>query len=87
MRIIKSGKLKNKKMVCECECEFEYETQDILKDYFSSGYCISTNPPMFPVIHYVNCPECGKKHIIYTTYEYQNINFSCTIGATKCSKE
>ena len=87
MRIIKSGKLKNKKIVCECECEFEYETQDILKDYFGSTYVLTTNPPTYPVTHYVNCPECGKKHVIYTTYEHQSITITSNLGTIKCNEE
>ena len=82
MRIIKSGKLKNKKIVCECECEFEYETQDILKDYFGSAYILT-----YPITYYVNCPECGKKHDIYTTYEHQSIAITSNLGTIKCNKE
>ena len=86
MRIIKSGKLKNKIIKCSnCECEFEYEVTDIQKIYQS--YVTLTYSHQNKMVHCVYCPECGKKYDLFSTLETQNFDNITLTGACLCQEK
>lgn len=83
MRIIKSGKLKNKIIKCtDCECEFEYELTDIVKICLNTA--VLTYPYRYQTNHCVYCPECGKEHYLYSTFKDQTFENITLVGGTSC---
>lgn len=62
VKVIKSGNSKEFVAVCDrCGCEFSYTWQDLMsyQDITSSTSLSFHGSP----VEYVNCPECGKRHI------------------------
>lgn len=66
MKILKHGKYyKNSvKTQCVCGCEFEYEIKDIELDCSLEAYTCPSQ-----VRNYVQCPECGARTYLGTTYD------------------
>lgn len=67
MKVLEHGKFyqENRIIDCICGCKYEYEQEDILTN-LSLGYL--TNPPQYK--RYIECPECGARTEIGTTYKY-----------------
>ena len=87
MRIIKSGKLKNKIIKCTCECEFEYELTDIVKTRLNLNTAVLTYPYRYQTNHCVYCPECGKEHYLYLTFETKTLDNVTMTRGTSCQEK
>ena len=73
MKVLEHGNFysENKIINCVCGCKYEYEMDDICID---TTLAHTTCPEQYR--RYVECPECGAKTQIGTTYKHgQTIKF------------
>lgn len=67
MKVIEHGSFyrENRIIDCVCGCKFEYEQSDI---YTDATLSYTTCPTQYR--KYVECPECGAKTELGTTYQH-----------------